>query len=128
MIKKNIQINITKPKIVIVEGQDEVKLLRALIKHLNLPDDIDIQDASGKDNIRRFLMGLMQSSNHEIVTSIGIVRDADQDPAAAFQSVCSALQGAGLPRPPAPLQPVGDTPQVFDEPAFGRLKQFLAGL
>ena len=44
--------------------------------------------------------------------SLGVVRDADCDPNAAFQSVCSALQGAQLPEPSQPEIFEGNRPQV----------------
>ncbi len=46
------------------------------------------------------------------IVSVGIVQDADNDPAAAFQSICSALAAADLPVPEAPIQPHGANPQI----------------
>jgi len=43
---------------------------------------------------------------------VGIVQDADNDPNAAFQSICSALAAAGLPVPDAPRQIVGEDPRI----------------
>lgn len=102
---------IANPKILIVEGLDEKHLFSALIKHLVLTD-IEIRDIGGKDNIRRNVRALKITPGFEKATSLGVVRDADNDPHSAFQSVCDALQDAGLPRPSEPLQPTGNAPQV----------------
>ncbi len=103
---------ITRSKVLAVEGKDEEELFSALIACLNL-SDIEIWALGGKDKFRRNIRALTITSGFDGVTSLGVVRDADKDPAGAFQSVCGALESAGLPRPTTPLQPVGDAPQVM---------------
>jgi hypothetical protein len=102
---------ITQPKVLLVEGKDERYLFTRLITDLALTN-IEVRDIGGKTKFRDRLEALMKISGHENITSVGILRDADTNPDGAFQSVCDALQKAGLPRPIAPLQPVGDAPQV----------------
>nr|BAL54915.1 hypothetical conserved protein [uncultured Acetothermia bacterium]BAL60051.1 hypothetical conserved protein [Candidatus Acetothermum autotrophicum] len=104
-------IGIKEPVILIVEGGEDKQFFQALIQHLGL-SGIDIMGIGGKDQIKANLKALRNSSGFTIVRSLGIVRDADDDPRAAFQSVCSALQNAGLPVPDRPLVSVGSNPAV----------------
>jgi hypothetical protein len=102
---------ITKPKLLLVEGKDEVELFDKLLTDLGLAD-IDIWDIMGKTKFRENIEALPRLSGFDRVTSVGIVTDADKQPKGAFDSICDALEAAGLPRPTTPLQSVGDAPQV----------------
>jgi len=91
---------ITNSRIVLVEGQDEVVLFTELINYLEL-SDIEVRQVGGtKAKMRSSLKALLQISGHELITSLGVVRDADNDAAAAFQSVCDALRAVDLEVPP----------------------------
>jgi hypothetical protein len=81
---------ITKPKLLLVEGKDEVELFSKLIADLDLVD-IEVRDVKGKTRFRDRLEVLIEGPGHEIITSVGIIRDADKNPAGAFESVCGAL-------------------------------------
>ena len=102
---------IAKPKLLLVEGKDEVKLFGKLLADLGLVD-VEIRNIMGKAKFRQNIKGLPKFTGFSEVTSVGIVTDADKQPQGAFASICDALEAAGLPRPTAPLQPVGDDPQV----------------
>lgn len=102
---------ITDPRLLLVEGNDEVSLFSALIKRLGLTD-IDIRAFGGVEKFRAHARTLPTISGFGVVKSIGVVRDADQDAGSAFQSVCDSLRAAGLPAPDAPLQPAGHDLQV----------------
>ena len=103
---------ISKSKVLLVEGQDEENLFSELLVDLNLANDIQIISVGGKEKFPIRLKGLKVRSGYELITSIGIVRDADENPTGAFQSVCSALKNVGLPKPIAPSQPTIDNPKV----------------
>ena len=103
---------ITKPKLLLVEGKDEVTLFGKLLADLAI-ENVEIRDIMGKTRFRERIKALPQISGFGGVASIGIVRDADTDPRGAFDSICGALQAAGLPRPTEPLQPAGDDPRVM---------------
>jgi hypothetical protein len=93
---------IIKPKILLVEGKDEEILFAEILKVIDL-DDIQVIEVGGSSKFHPSIKNWKSRTGSDIVTSIGVVRDADNDPQAAFQSVCSGLQGAGLPIPEAPL-------------------------
>jgi len=103
--------DITKPKLLLVEGKDEVKLFGKLFADLGLVD-VEIRNIMGKTKFRRNIQALPKITGFGKVTSVGIVTDADRQPQGTFESICDALQAANLPSPTAPLQPVGDDPQV----------------
>ena len=107
---KNSQI--IKRKLLLVEGKDELNLFSELLIDLKLEQDIQIIDVGGKDKFQNSLAGLRRRTGFNTVASVGIVRDADDNPGGAFQSVCSALKNTGLPQPHRPLQRTDDTPQV----------------
>ena len=47
-------LQIEQPKQVLVEGNDDVRLFRALAKHLGI-SDIQVNQYGGRDNLRSFL-------------------------------------------------------------------------
>ena len=104
-------VKVEQPNVLVVEGKEEELFFGALIKHLGL-QGIQIMPIGGKEQLRRNLKALVLSPGFSEITSLGIVRDANADPVAAFQSVRDALRAVGLPAPEHPLVPVGDSPQV----------------
>lgn len=102
---------ITKPKLLLVEGRDEFNFFSALINHLQL-QSIEVRIYEGKSNLRIALQTLLSALGFENVESVGIVRDADENAGAAFQSVCSSLSNANLPVPDAPLVLTSGRPQI----------------
>lgn len=87
---------IAQPRQLLVEGYDAARLLQALVEHLQLTD-IQVQSFGGNWELAAFLKALLTLPNsEEQITAIGIVRDADANPTAAFQSVNAALGKAGL--------------------------------
>ncbi|MBM4034947.1 MAG: hypothetical protein FJ291_24655 [Planctomycetes bacterium] len=97
--------------ILIVEGVDEQGVFGALLRHLGI-SDVQVVPTGGKTSLADGLHGLKVSPGFDSVTAIGVVRDADADPEAAFRSVCGALSREGLPVPAAPLVPHGGPPKV----------------
>lgn len=110
--KRNEVLKITSSHILIVEGKDEVNFFEALLREMNNSLDIQIMDIGGKGKIHNNLQALTNSPGFSNVISIGIIRDADTDPQAAFQSVCTAIENAGLPVPTNPMQPIGQNPSI----------------
>ena len=99
--------SIEKPKLLLVEGIDEVRLFGALAKDIGA-EDVQIRDYQGKDNLRRFLRVLPQIPGYSDLESIGVTRDADDDSDNAAKSVRDALGAAALPVPNSPLESAND--------------------
>ena len=85
--------------LLLVEGTDEVRFFYALLKSLGI-GHIQIASVDGKDHFAPVLKNvLMTSRNYQRLRRLVLVRDADDNAQAAFQSLRSALTGAGLSVP-----------------------------
>src|SRR3989304_3874168 len=91
-------IAISKPYLLVVEGQDEKRFFEAIISHLGL-QNIQVMPIGGKTKLRENLRALVSAPGFAGVVSLGVVRDADNDPDAAFRSVTDALGAAELAVP-----------------------------
>ena len=96
--------SIEKPKLLLVEGNDEVRLFGALAKHIGA-DDVQIRAYQGRNNIRGFLRAVRQAPGYSDLESIAVTRDADENSDGAARSVRDALRATGFPVPESPLEP-----------------------
>ncbi len=111
-MRKQDMLEIIASKILLVEGQDEINLFTELLSDLELEHTIQVIQVGGKDKFPGSLKTLRILPDFHIVKSIGLVRDADNDPVGAFQSVCNCLRNVELPVPTAPLKPKTGPPQI----------------
>jgi hypothetical protein len=109
-------ISIIKPRLLLAEDKDCKYFLIHFTKKLGL-EEIQIEEFGGKDNLRNHLEQYIIHPDFPIVTSLGIVRDAETDPD-PFARVVSALKriesehNIGLKPPKRPLQPSDGHPRV----------------
>jgi hypothetical protein len=102
------------PVVFAVEGIELAHFLAHFLTHLGVTGDIDIWNLGSKEQVRKQLALLARQSGFmEKARSLGVVRDADQDPKGAFRSVQGALERAELPVPKKPLQLAGDELRVM---------------
>ena len=94
---------IEKPKQLVVEGYDEVRIFSALLDHLNI-SDVQIQNIRGVVNLRRRLRTLSGLREFDGVRSLAVVADTNSDRAARRNQIRGSLANAGLPVPSEPLQ------------------------
>ena len=111
----------------LVEGREEQFFFDAFLRYLGI-SDVQIQNCGGKDNLRAVLRTLAGSLDFPLVSSIGIVRDADDNAQSALQSVQNSLGNTGLPVPQSFLTPAGEFPKVSvfimpDNASNGALEQ-----
>jgi hypothetical protein len=99
------------PKLLIVEGKDEKLLLPLLLKHCGVAG-VQVEDIGGKTLLGRNLRQVRLEMAPVELSSIGILRDADDDPAAAFTSVCGALAANGFGTPGVAGAFVDGSPRV----------------
>ena len=104
-------ITIEHPFVLVVEGKDEERFFGALLRHMGM-SNVQVLGIGGKANLTRHLKGLVLTPTFSQVVGLGVVRDADHDPAAAFQSVCHSLNAAKLAVPTVPGQLRGAMPAV----------------
>ena len=96
----------------LVEGNDQRNFFRAFTSHLAI-EDIQIRDFGGVPDLKRFLRAFVSEPGfRDLVQSVGIVRDAENSAASAFQSVQSSLERAGLSNPEHPETPSDGKPSV----------------
>lgn len=99
-----IEWEITTPKLLLVEGVDEVRLFGALARNIGLDDDVQIRGYGGRNALRRLLANIWRVPGYPGLESLGIVMDADDSAASAEDRIRGALSAASLPVPAAPLQ------------------------
>ncbi len=109
------KIELTADRLLLVEGKDEVNLLGRLIKNC-LKDDgqgIQILDVGSKDNFKPNLIAIkVAAQSRPTLRSIGIIRDADDNPQGSFDSVCGSLRSVGYEPPSAHAEFSNATPSI----------------
>ena len=111
-------ISISKPKLLLGEGEDESQFLSAFVAHMAI-DDIQVIQYGGKSRMEAGLKGIVNLSNFDRVVSLGITRDADyfenplnvlakqnnvNEVQATFNAICAILRNPkiNLPAPTSP--------------------------
>jgi hypothetical protein len=103
---------ITYSKVLLVEGMTPFQFFKALLQHLGLLDEIEIRNFGGVTDFSVYLETLLATPGFPQVTSLGIVRDAEDDAASAFNSVCTSANRVGLDTPANPLVTTDGNPSV----------------
>ena len=107
---------ISKPKVVVVEGKDEVNLFQALLDHLDI-SDVDLKDL-GRYKLRSNLDALAKTASFRGVQSVGLLFDAEgrfdsEGSAIATESMIrTALAHASLPVPSVGSRSADGPPRV----------------
>ena len=101
---------ITNAHALLVEGKDEDNFFKALVKHLSISDVLTIPVGGIRQFPTKYPAALLLPGFRESVKSYAIIRDADRDAEATFQSVkgligkyrqpCPQTRGAYAPGPP----------------------------
>jgi len=114
---------ITLTKLLLVEGKDQFYFFKALLRHLRVLETIEIRNYGGCEQLADYLNVLPAIDGFLDVTSMGIVQDAERDPASAFDAVRGALESArsrhsSEPRwerlsvPAEPILKAGEAPTI----------------
>jgi hypothetical protein len=87
-------------KFVFCEGGDDLAIIKGLASSIGL-NELSIEPFLGKARLRDFLRDVQKRPEFttNMVTAVGIVRDADEDGDAAFQSVRDSLLANGFSAP-----------------------------
>ncbi len=84
-------------RLLLVEGDTPKHFFEALLRHLGNDKDVEIRSFRSITQLRPTLIDLVRTAEFQtLVTSVGVVRDAETDAVAARQSVGDALLAAGL--------------------------------
>ena len=89
---------VTLAKLLLVEGDTPMHFFEALLKELGLHTEVEVRKFGGVGDFKTFLINLASTAEFtSIVTSVGVIRDAEDKPAtAARTSVEAAFNAAGL--------------------------------
>ena len=89
-------------RLLLVEGRDEENLFDALIGQcFDAEPEIQVIAAGGRDKFPANLAAIRSAAlARPTLRAIGVVRDADENAGAAFQSVCDHLRNVGYQPPP----------------------------
>jgi hypothetical protein len=99
---------------VLVEGRTGEMFFREFVEGIGLKEQVQVRDFGSAEKFRGYLKLFSSLKGfREKVASLGIIRDAESQPAvAAFQSVCAYLKEAGF-APPNAVGSLGEgTPRV----------------
>lgn len=102
---------LSRSKLLLVEGKDEVNFFSAFLGHMGLVD-VEVRSFEGVDNLGGYLRALRSVSGFDQVVSLGIVRDAGLNSQGALRSVRNSLANAGFPVPRAGLVRADGAPLV----------------
>lgn len=112
----------TYPRVLIVEGKDELRVLPELLELAGIPwpkgnEPVRIEEQDGIGNILEpgFIETTLKASG---VTAVGIVVDANGDPASRWEKLRSRL-AVSYPEFPLELPATGVIHQVTDKPRVG---------
>lgn len=105
-------LEIKKRKLILVEGDDDKRVLEALLKTLKLDHNIQVLEFGGINKYREYVRTLPGLPKFRQVESLGIILDADKNAQSAMQRARDGLANAKLPAPKKPLQILGPRPQT----------------
>jgi hypothetical protein len=94
--------DITTTAQLLVEGRTPEMFFREIVeKHLSVKEKLEVREFKNNESLTTFLKVFTRRPEFiEKVQSLGIIRDAEDQPArSAFQSVCSSLKAVGITPP-----------------------------
>ena len=92
-------------KLLLVEGNDDLRFFQAMSRHWGITD-VAVSSYNGKPNLGNDLSARVRGPGFQTVSSLGIVREADDSSRSAFDSVVGSLRRARLPTPDVPIAPI----------------------
>ncbi len=100
-------------KVLAVEGKDEIKLFKALMRDMGFnDDDFEIRKVGGISQFKTKIPALVKMRGFSDVKVLALVRDAEGDADAAFQSIRSILLREKLDPPERANQFSDGVPKV----------------
>ena len=97
--KPNSPERITHDRVLLVEGQDEVKFFEMLLLHTGLHEQIQVIEVGGKDRFIKGFPAILLSPGFDRVRAYAIIRDADNNHSSTLDSVKGLLRKNGQPCP-----------------------------
>jgi hypothetical protein len=98
--------------VLFVEGKDELNVFSKMTSEMDFAS-LQIIDVGGQDNFRIRVEALASQRAFRDIRLLGIVRDKEEDGAAAFESIRETLTRVGLPCPASPGEVAGVEKRVL---------------
>ncbi len=98
---RNEPLPVTKPGLLLVEGDDEVAVFTSLLQQTPFAQHFAVEAIRGKDRFAETVRALPNRTGYRELQVLGLVRDADESADSAEQALLNALASAGLPVPSA---------------------------
>lgn len=100
---------VTKKKVLALEGNDECVFFEALLDYMGITE-CQIYDIGGKDKFKFKIPALVKTSelDFDLVEVFAMIRDADDKPEGAFESIRNIAKKAGL-NPSATVNTFGNS-------------------
>ena len=95
---------IEKPIILLVEGRKDEIFFKKIVEFVNVDAYAQIIQYEGKDNLKNRLDLLLKTPGYNMVKTLVIVRDANDNPKSSFQSVQNILKQKQLATPSKPYE------------------------
>jgi hypothetical protein len=87
------------PQVILVEGADDQAVVAAMIRHENL-GNFHVHDMNGNTSWGRRLQAILRQPEFSVnIKALGLVKDADSNPNAAWDSCIGILRRHELPTP-----------------------------
>ena len=102
---------IHKKKLLLVEGKDEEVFFTELFKKTDI-QDTQIISSGGKQQFKKIFPGIINTPDFDKLQSLAVIQDADKDPSAAFESICSVLSKNKMKPPNQQGVFTDDTPRI----------------
>ena len=93
---------ISRDRVLLVEGKDEVNLVSALMNHrfdTRTAASVQVVPVGGRTGFRERLLAVKTAGERVSLRAMGVIRDADANARAAWDSIHGALTRAGLRAP-----------------------------
>ena len=85
------------PRVLLVEGSDDKHVIKHLLQSRSLQKRFKIAPKGGFENLRRSIYNEVNVSGRSV---LGILADANDNPAGLWQSISNQLDRAGCQIPP----------------------------
>ncbi len=91
--------SITKDKLIVCEGKDEINFLTAFLKNIGSLDGYQVWDISGVDSLKNKLKVIKSLPNYDKLNTLLLILDSDDNFDSRLQSVKDILKSLDLPYP-----------------------------
>lgn len=94
----NNELLLGKSSLLFVEGPDDARFFNAFLAYLQ-KGSVQVSAVGGKDEFRKALGSVKNARNFDQLRRLAAIRDSDEYPQRALQSLQDAVRAAGLPEP-----------------------------